>query len=89
MRGSDAWQEWALARVTLWTRHDRVRHPQGKSRSSGVWSPVDSTGVPKPDLTPIRKRRDYHRNTRDFFIARGFARAERRVLGAPALGLIG
>ena len=25
---------------------------------------MDSTGVPKPDLTPIRKRRDYHPNAR-------------------------
>ncbi len=38
--------------------------PEGKSRSSGFWSPMDSTGVPKPDLTDIRRRRAYHPNTR-------------------------
>jgi hypothetical protein len=27
--------------------------PAGKSRFPGFWGPVDPTGVPKPDLTPV------------------------------------
>ena len=46
-------------------------HPQSKSRS----------------LTAIREKRAYHPNTRDFCIARGFARAERRVGPGTGFGM--
>ena len=56
-------------------KRKRWERPE-KSRSSGIWSPMDSTGLPKPDLTAMCEKRGCEPITRKIGACR---RPRRRV----------